>query len=462
MNYKIGDCREVLKEYPDDSFDSCVTDPPYGLEFMGKEWDNISQMPERDRDYGTKFPNWHGSGIQFSDGKAQQDWHLLWLTEVFRVLKPGAFLLSFGGTRTYHRMACAVEDAGFEIRDMIPWIYGSGFPKSLDISKSIDRMNGAEREVVGVGHCGYRRMGRTDEDVFSSGIPKEQSTVPITAPSTPDAITWNGWGTALKPAIEPIVVARKPLSERNVALNVLKYGTGGINVDASRVGVGNQWWDDPNEPDDLAKQIMQGTQGRFPANLILECICEEVVPGKIVGNGHVPKLGKAASQSIYGDYNYVEKDERYLKEQSIIHTNPNCPCYLLDEQSGELKSGSLLQSHQPQIKQKGIYGELGTDRISRDYLQDNGGASRFFYVAKASRKERYFHCSVCQKAYPGDQRDNHRKHMMHCDDCGCDYEPQFKELDFVNRNTLNMSPEGGRKYFYADDHKEHASRSNLL
>jgi site-specific DNA-methyltransferase (adenine-specific) len=248
VNYKIGDCREVLKEYPDDSFDSCVTDPPYGLEFMGKEWDNISQMPERDRDYGTKFPNWHGSGIQFSDGKAQQDWHLLWLTEVFRVLKPGAFLLSFGGTRTYHRMACAVEDAGFEIRDMIPWIYGSGFPKSLDISKSIDKMNGAEREVVGVGHCGYRRMGRTDEDVFSSGIPKEQSTVPITAPSTPDAITWNGWGTALKPAIEPIVVAQKRTSH----LMFLSMGL----VGSMLMGVGLELSEEKPTKEDLVLVFM--------------------------------------------------------------------------------------------------------------------------------------------------------------------------------------------------------------
>jgi site-specific DNA-methyltransferase (adenine-specific) len=428
VNYKIGDCREVLKEYPDDSFDSCVTDPPYGLEFMGKEWDKFRQdgsskyfhnpAGETEKGFGAKD---FGTPIKalprFAGGHALYDFVLDWAVEVYRVLKPGAFLLSFGGTRTYHRMACAVEDAGFEIRDMIPWIYGSGFPKSLNVG--------------------------------------------------------NGIGTGLKPAIEPIVVARKPLSEKNVALNVLKYGTGGINVDGCRIEgvVGKPWGrvhpKRGNYPgwvldNDLVEAPEPNPQGRFPANLILECICEEVVPGKIVGNGHVPKLGKAASQSIYGDYNYVEKDERYLKEQSIIHTNPNCPCYLLDEQSGELKSGSLLQSHQPQIKQKGIYGELGTDRISRDYLQDNGGASRFFYVAKASRKERYFHCSVCQKAYPGDQRDNHRKHMMHCDDCGCDYEPQFKELDFVNRNTLNMSPEGGRKYFYADDHKEHASRSNLL
>ena len=411
MKYEIGDCRNILKEYPDDSFDSCVTDPPYELDFMGKGWDR--------------------TGIAY-------DLDLWW--ELHRVLKPGAFLLSFGGTRTYHRMACAVEDAGFEIRDMIPWIYGSGFPKSLDISKSIDKMEGVEREVVGVGHCGFRRMGRTDEDVFSSGIPKEQSTVPITAPATPDAITWNGWGTALKPAIEPIVVARKPLSEKNVASNVLKWGTGGINVDGCRISY--QTTDDKKSmirpttkgspfsvekgwnPNYLKETIQNPdyAQGRFPANLILECICEE-----IPDNGH---------------------------------TNPNCPCYLLDEQSGENVSSGGTGPTTSSIGGRGIY--HGGDNRGFFNLGDKGGSSRFFYVAKASRRERYFFCSVCQKAYPGDQRDNHRKHMMHCEDCSCDFEPEFpdhRDKTYFEKTNFQDSTDYRQRF---SNHIDHPTKSNLL
>ena len=150
-----GDCLEKMKELGDNSIEAIVTDPPYGLGFMGKEWDELPPGKEV-------------------------------FEECLRVLKPGGYLLSFGGTRTYHRLACAIEDAGFEIRDMIEWVYGSGFPKSLNVGKQIEG--------------------------------------------------WEGWGTALKPAHEPICMARKPIAEKTVAKNVLKYGTGGINIDESRVG----------------------------------------------------------------------------------------------------------------------------------------------------------------------------------------------------------------------------------
>jgi hypothetical protein len=194
-----GDNREVLKTYPDNHFDSIVCDPPYELGFMGKAWDS--------------------TGIAYDVA--------MW-RECLRVLKPGGHLLAFGGSRTYHRMACAIEDAGFEIRDMIAWVYGSGFPKSLDVSKAIDKAAGVEREVVGVrtltgtaasssAHVGNLGGGS------GVGASKEVS---VTAPATPAAERWQGWGTALKPAHEPIVVARKPLSEGTVAANVLKWGTG--------------------------------------------------------------------------------------------------------------------------------------------------------------------------------------------------------------------------------------------
>jgi len=204
-----GDCKEVLKSLPDNSIDSIVTDPPYELGFMGKSWD--------------------ASGIAYDVD--------MW-RESLRVLKPGGHLLSFGGSRTYHRMACAIEDAGFEIRDQIMWVYGSGFPKSLNISKAIDKAAGAERTVIGYS----KGVGVSSDDNKHGGINrgavgiKQFSVdVPVTAPATDEAKQWDGWGTALKPAHEPIVMARKPLTG-TVANNVLKHGVGGINIDGCRVG----------------------------------------------------------------------------------------------------------------------------------------------------------------------------------------------------------------------------------
>ena len=184
----LGDCLEVLATLPDNSVDSIVTDPPYGLSFMGKKWDY--------------------------DVPSVAIWE-----QCIRVLKPGGHLLAFAGTRTQHRMACRIEDAGFEIRDMIAWVYGSGFPKSLDVSKAIDKAAGAEREVVG-----YKKQG--PRSMFDGGKPRA-ATLPATL--------WSGWGTALKPALEPITMARKPLSG-TVAETVLQHGTGAINVDRCRVG----------------------------------------------------------------------------------------------------------------------------------------------------------------------------------------------------------------------------------
>src|ERR1017187_5272192 len=204
-----GDCIEVLANFAECSIDAIVTDPPYALNFMGKEWDS------------------------FGDGIGFQKWCEQWARECLRVLKPGGYLLAFGGTRTYHREACAIEDAGFEIRDSLHWIYGSGFPKSRDISKAIDKEAGAEREVIGK----KRKLDSYGpNEVFGSG-PDHERVQTITAPATDEAKEWEGWGTALKPAHEPIVVARKPLAAKHtVAANVLEYGTGAINVDGCRIG----------------------------------------------------------------------------------------------------------------------------------------------------------------------------------------------------------------------------------
>ena len=185
-----------LKTLDENTFDSCVTDPPYELGFMGKSWD--------------------GTGIAFNVD--------FW-KEVLRTLKPGGHLIAFSASRNYHRMAVAIEDAGFEIRDQIMWIYGTGFPKSLNLGKAIDKKEGNDREVIGT---------TNQQDITSGNYvhgPSQRKDIPITKGTS----EWEGWGTALKPAHEPIVLARKPLSEKSIVDNVLKHGTGGINIDECRI-----------------------------------------------------------------------------------------------------------------------------------------------------------------------------------------------------------------------------------
>ena len=239
-----GNCLETLKTLETASVDSIVTDPPYELGFMGQSWDN--------------------SGIAYSKD--------LW-AECLRVLKPGGHLLAFSGSRTYHRMVVAIEDSGFEVRDQIMWLYGSGFPKSLDVSKAIDKAAGAEREVIKTGFAygisvGQEAQGYRPADYVS----KQLSDVAITN----EAKQWEGWGTALKPAHEPICVARKPLIG-TVANNVLTYGTGALNIDGSRVGSGTGKTKTVQYPDIRGNNFnnANGTveytvtdQGRWPANVI--------------------------------------------------------------------------------------------------------------------------------------------------------------------------------------------------
>lgn len=255
----LGDCRERLKELPDCSVDSIVTDPPYELGFMGKSWD--------------------ASGVAYDVE--------LW-RECLRVLKHGGHLLSFGGSRTYHRMACAIEDAGFQIRDQIMWVYGSGFPKSLNVSKSIEGLltTGSANKTA------FKNLAGEQVERGDWGIAKQQFThgqrdtnydetasatrLGKLEPTTDEAKEWDGWGTALKPAHEPIVLARKPL-DGTVANNVLKHGVGGINIDGCRVGEGTGESKTVQYPDirgnnyNNASGTVEYTvtsQGRFPANFI--------------------------------------------------------------------------------------------------------------------------------------------------------------------------------------------------
>jgi len=303
-----GDCLEILPTLAPQSVDAIVCDPPYGLSFMGKDWD-------------------HGvPGVPFWEA-------------ALRVAKPGAMLLAFGGTRTHHRLMCAIEDAGWEIRDCLMWLYGSGFPKSMDMGKAIDKAAGAEREVVGPNEWA-ERGGLKRLNTYG-----EPSRPDSTAPSTDEAKQWDGWGTALKPAWEPIIMAMKPI-DGTFANNALVHGVAGINIDASRIAItdgatmarnnkpgANGWKNSSGGPNSAA--LHGEPQGRWPANLILDeeaAAMLDAQSGTLTsGGGNKSRKGNTAANNCYGTYNAPPPDVR----------------------------------------------EIST-----------GGASRFFYVAKASKRDR--------------------------------------------------------------------------
>lgn len=324
------DCLEYLKTLEESSIDSLITDPPAGISFMNKEWD---------KDKGGRLP-WI-------------EWMTSVMQECFRVLKPGAHGLVWALPRTSHWTATALEDAGFEVRDVITHLFGSGFPKSLDISKAIDKAAGAERKVVGKIEP-FGREGRKT-DGFNNGVYGENMGIKaglqnVTAPSTPEAIQWQGWGTALKPASEHWILIRKPLSEKTVAANVLKHGTGGINIDSCRItspdhpgvhhagssGSGSLNWNSGDVKDSSKEYYTP--QGRFPANLVLD---EEAAE-------------------------------------------------MLDEQSGVLKTGGSPASphNKGKFSKNGMFAQGDTNISDSNFAGDSGGASRFFYVAKASKREK--------------------------------------------------------------------------
>jgi len=401
MTLLIGDCIEQMKTLEADSVDAIVTDPPYGLEFMGKEWDGF------------------GTPLGF------QTWSEQWAREALRVLKPGGHLLAFGGTRMYHRLAAGIEDAGFEIRDTLMWLYGSGFPKSLDVSKAIDKVNGeagrllkftqwfraagvarsqaslamfearhisangtmaghyyaqtvsaqpaiptpeiwatlrplcadvpawvdelvariaAEREVTGL-KDGTSAVSESGIGAAAVGVKQQKIQVSITAPSTEAAKKWQGWGTALKPAVEPIVLARKPLIG-TVAANVLTHGTGALNIDASRIGTSKEIPGSPN-----GKGGTFGFMGGWGDK-------------NAAMSGQNPNIGRWPANIL-------------LDEEAAA---------LLDEQSGVSKSqgGRIGKKEHGSL----AIGAAGVYEKGDPGFGDTGGASRFFYVAKASRSER--------------------------------------------------------------------------
>jgi len=331
-----ADCIEAMKAMPDNSVDSIVTDPPYELGFMGKSWD--------------------ASGIAFNI----EVWQ-----EALRVIKPGGHLIAFSGSRTYHRMAVAIEDAGFEIRDQIMWVYGSGFPKSLNIAKSIENKittgsaakNGfhkLEGERTGEGRIGM--YDTVEEQGFRKVNPDQLGAFNLD-PTTPEAQQWNGWGTALKPAHEPMVLARKPL-EGTVANNVLTHGVGGLNIDGSRVVADGENFDNlksrpigklntrrndetdaefdarvGESPEQLAALAKLKELGRFPANFIHDGSDEVVALFPDTGKSTGGRIGKKSMGDV-----------------------TNVP-------AGEFEAGDPG------------YG-------------DSGRAARFFYCAKASKRDR--------------------------------------------------------------------------
>jgi len=318
-----GDCRNELELLPDNSIDSIVTDPPYELGFMGKSWD--------------------ASGIAYD----QRVW-----VQCLRVLKPGGHMLAFSGSRTYHRMACAIEDAGFQIRDQIMWVYGSGFPKSLNVSKSIEGLltTGSANKTA------FKNLAGEQVERGDWGIAKQQFThgqrdtnydetasatrLGKLEPTTDEAKEWDGWGTALKPAHEPIVLARKPL-DGTVANNVLTHGVGGINIDGCRVGEGTGETKTVQYPDirgnnyNNASGTVEYTvtnQGRFPANFIHDGSDEvlELFPDS-KGGAYPAKRGQAVNTAFA---------------------------------SGQETEGGFRK------------------------MGDDGSAARFFYCAKANKKDR--------------------------------------------------------------------------
>lgn len=316
-----GDCLELLKSMEDESVDSIVTDPPYGLSFMGKKWDY--------------------------DVPSEEIWG-----ECLRVLKPGGHLLAFAGTRTQHRMAVRIEDAGFEIRDMIAWVYGSGFPKSLDVSKAIDKAAGVEFKSKPASGVGFMNSSNDGYNTTLNQLEK-------VGDSTEEAKQWEGWGTALKPALEPITVARKPLSEKTVASNVLKYGTGSLNIDGCRVAP----------------------------------------TGEILGGSHVSTKSEGWDRPWKHDEEHIEKQKQRWAENDKKATElGRWPANFIHDGSEDVvelfpvthgagnKKESKCRAKETQKCYSGEWGELNHNP---NYHGNNGGsASRFFYCPKASKKDR--------------------------------------------------------------------------
>jgi site-specific DNA-methyltransferase (adenine-specific) len=365
-----GDCIEELKKIDDNSIDSIVTDPPYELGFMNKEWDK--------------------SGIAFNEK--------IW-EECLRVLKPGGHMLVFGGSRTFHRIAVAVENAGFVLRDTIMWVYGSGFPKNHDISKAIDKKFNAKRKVVEKRH--FSKRG--DDGVMSTktcGLTKEEYVV--TKPKTPEAQMWEGWGTALKPAFEPIMMFRKSLAEKTVADNVLEWGTGGINIDACRVPT-NEKLKGTTAPD--FRDVGQKSKEQAGIN--------KLSFGQVNNSKRIEYM---PSQNGRWPANFIhdgsEEAIKYFPETKSKYRPPT---------KRERNNGIGL----------GTTGKRPGFSNAPDNYGDEGSVARYFYCAKAARSEREKGLEDLEAL----KRDDRRKDGLPGGDC-----PANRSVVRVKNNHPTVKP----------------------
>ena len=374
-----GDLRDVLPQALQPStVDFVVTDPPYGLGFMEKEWDFDVPGPA------------------------------YWKT-IARVCKPGALLLAFGGTRTWHRLVGAIEDAGWEIRDCLMWLYGQGFPKSLDISKALDKAAGAAREVVG---------RRSQPDIRGDSYQNRQrhgkaGNVEIldTIPATELAKRWNGWGSSLKPAWEPIVLAMKSL-DGTFAQNAQHHGVAGMNIDGCRIACdyaaeyGEKWlssgkgkagpWHatEYEETRSVAERV--SPLGRWPANLLLEHHpeCRQVGTTVLRGDSRGNCAGRRPGGfgDVGADSGDGEPNARVYGNEVVplYECHPDCPVRVLDAQTGTLSSGKMKAGQQRNRSkgEGGYHGDFPDTASAAGTYGDSGGASRFFYCGKATKKER--------------------------------------------------------------------------
>lgn len=325
MSYEIinSDCLKAMQKMPDGSVDAIVTDPPYGLAFMGANWDH--NVPS-----------------------------VAYWSECLRVAKSGAHLLCFGGTRTFHRLMCAIEDAGWEIRDTIMWVYGSGFPKSMDVGKAIDKALGAKREKVRVPADKVRnpKSINSGHGIEGGDRPWMKKAMEVgyhemdgNTPATDQAKKWDGWGTCLKPAWEPIIVARKPL-DGTVAHNVMTHGTGAINIDGCRIPTSDN---------------LNG--GTYSKNAI-----------EYDATSFAPKNG-------IGEF--VQPSGRF--PANLVHDGSQEVLELFPDSKGQ--QGKVAGNEPSRTGDNGIYGHYGqrNEFVPRG---DSGSAARFFYCAKASKRDR--------------------------------------------------------------------------
>lgn len=372
----LGDALQKLKTFDDNVFDSIVSDPPSGISFMGKHWDTFK---EKTKD------------SQIADSQKARKPFIAFIEEVFaealRTLKPGGYALVWALPRTSHWTTTGLENAGFEIRDVITHHFGSGFPKSHNISKAIDKLKGVEPKVVGKSNQGAGN--KPNGNSFDDDNYEWEKEIDITEPTTPEAKQWDGWGTALKPASEHWILCRKPLSENSIADNVLKHGVGGINIDACRIPLA--------EPTPTGSGHMMYKNNAFNPKTTTRQPRKDGIWGK--KSGFKSETNNVAECDPNGRFpaNLILSHYPGCNEVCV----DGCPVKELDEQSGVIKSGLMKAGTVRQMSENpnvNTYAWHNPDTVLNDTYGDIGGASRFFYVPKPSRYERNKGCRALPPA----------------------------------------------------------------